>query len=90
MLNAAYSPSQLARALSRVKAALDLPAKINRVDVKPSPDGMCIVTFVEERREAALGIDSVVVLTAEETRAWRLELHRIAAENAGGAAEGLP
>lgn len=77
-----YTPSQLARALARIKD-VKVPARVTHVTVAQDGQGKCLVRIAEERREEALGIEFAVTLTSEETRAWRAECHRIANEDAG-------
>lgn len=81
-VNTAYTPSQLVRALRRVKA-IALPAKVTRVDVMDGGDGSCVVRLVDERRDAQLNAAISVTLTVEETRAWRAECRRVSAEVPG-------
>lgn len=81
-MTSAFTPTQLVRALARIKSVA-LPVQVARVTVAPDGDGKCLVHVLEERRESALGIGVTVALTSQETRAWRAECHRIAAEDAG-------
>lgn len=74
-----YSPTQLARALARIKNVA-VPPQVADVTVTADSDGRCLVHIVEARREASLGYGVTVALTSEETRAWRAECRRVAGE----------
>jgi hypothetical protein len=85
--NAIYTPSQLVRALARVRA-MTPPARVTRVNVAQGGDGTCVVTLIEEHRDPTLNVEMSLTLTAEETRAWRAELRRAAAAGSGPGSEG--
>lgn len=80
-MNLPYSPAELARALARVKP--HPMGRVTRVEVSVAPDGGCVVTLTDERRDPTLDTGTHIRLTAQETRAWREECRRLAGDRAG-------
>ena len=75
-----YTSVQLIRALSCIKR-LDIPPAMVKLAVAQAPDGTCVVTLAEDRREPSLNMEMVVKLTADEVRAWRAECHALVGED---------
>jgi hypothetical protein len=73
-MNRIYTTAQLLHALARVKDVV-IPGRVTRVDISAGPDGACLVKLVEESRDSSHNLECSITLTADETRAWRSQLH---------------